>query len=138
MPINISESKEAFLDKLNAISLMRKCAQNPVYTALIISILVFLIMIFTMRHISPELATTINDDSLSENRWFSPKTKSIFTGAVYSFGAIAGLMLLHNYLIMSEVKEGAGDERSRAAMTDTMIDDKSPDFVPVNINVDLL
>lgn len=136
MPVVFSETKGAFIEKLNSNKLMRQVAQNPVYTALIIGFLVFLIMLFALRQISPELAVNCNDLSLSEGRWISPKTRAIFTGAIYSSAAVAALMLLHNHILTAEIARVRGGETASAIMTETGLDDKSPDFVPVNINVD--
>lgn len=120
MTFEVTGSINTIADKIIRIPGIETIMGNPMYTALLITVIVLLITMFIFRD-----ATT--DESLF---------KVCLRGGFYTFIILIGVIFLHNRVLMSENShvrlgsdiDGVFSPRNGAYTSD--------DLIPVSINVD--
>jgi hypothetical protein len=95
MPISIQGIINYFSGKLTDTPVLKKITKNPIYTALLITFIIVIIVIVIFRDVDT------GDESLSK--------LAIRTG-IYSFIFVVFVQFLQNHNIMTELKKGAGSE----------------------------
>lgn len=119
MPINISESVNNIAGKIGGNKIISKTFSNPFYTALLISIVIFLIILFVFRNVE------IDDDSES-------LTKLAFRGSVYALILLTGIQFMQNYYMLNETKTGGKDEVINQAFSENTVTSKRIETIGKN------
>jgi hypothetical protein len=95
MPVSIQVITTYISDKLTDTPILKKVTKNPIYTALLITFIIVIIVIVIFRDVDT------GDESLSK--------LAVRTG-IYSFIFVVFVQFLQNHNIMTELKKGAGSE----------------------------
>lgn len=123
MPIKVAESINSAFSRIAGIPLVNRIAKNPVYSALTITFIIVLIIMFIFR------------DAETEDSLLIMCLRSGF----YISLLMVSFMFLHNKLLLAEVVSG---EKSQVLDQVFKTGQYEPgeitsDIIPVNINYDL-
>jgi uncharacterized membrane protein (UPF0182 family) len=111
----VSKAINDFADRLVSVPGIGRIVKNPIYTALLIVVVIMLITMYIFRNAE-------TDD---------PLFTMVLRGGVYIFIFLTGVIFLHNHVLMSEFESVRG--ANEGIFTETVIDPLENDRVSVAV-----
>jgi uncharacterized integral membrane protein len=120
MGLDVGELINEFVDACLSKPYVRSISQNPIYTTLLIVIVMILIMVFTFRH-----------EKTQESMW----AISLRLG-IYIFGAVLAVVFLHDKVLLMDMNNRGANSEVMQAFTPTDLVGNEENIIPVTLPTD--
>lgn len=117
MGLDIGELINDFVDTCLSKPYVRSISQNPIYTTLLIVIIMILVMVFTFRH-----------EKTQESMW----AISLRLG-IYIFGAVLAVVFLHDKVLLMDMNDRGANSDVVQAFAPTNLVGNEENIIPVSI-----
>lgn len=117
MGLDIGELINGFVDTCLSKPYVRSISQNPIYTSLLIVVVMIVIMLFTFRH-----------EKTNESMW----ALALRLG-IYTFGAVLAVVFLHDKVLLMDMRDQTLNSDVAQTFAPTNLTGSEENIIPVTL-----